>query len=780
MSSIPADFREGVVDDPLLRDLTPPQQEAVTQTEGPLLVLAAAGSGKTRVITRRAAYLVRSVGIPPWHVLCITFTNKAAGEMRERIGSLLNERQARAMTISTFHALCARLLREYAEHAGLRNDYVIFDSDDSRRAIKQAMKELDVSTERFKPRAVLGRISNAKNLLMDAEAFIATHTDFVGRAIGQLFRRYEEILTRSNAVDFDDLLMYTARMLQRSDTVRQELQQRYQYVLIDEYQDTNQAQFVIAHALSKEHGNLCVVGDPDQSIYGWRGANIRNILEFEEHYPATKVVALGQNYRSTPQILQIADTLIQQNRARRHKPLFTENAAGDDVRCVQAGDAEHEAEVVIEFLRQQREAGLRWADMAVFYRANALSRVLEEQLMAASMPYIVARGTAFYQRKEIKDALAYLRLIANPDDEVSLLRVINEPKRSIGNTTVEHLQAHAVANGCSLWQALSLGRSTALTSRAAGAVAKFAKMVDTWRQKVDSYDERALGFVPGVRDVVEMVLRDSGLEDFYKKDPKNEEHTEKLANLQELVSAAQRFDDQYTVGETDEEGNDLAEPTGTAGDVKLLQKLADWLTSISLTSDIDQLDEATGAVTLMTLHGAKGLEFPVVAMVGLEDGLLPHANSSDSADQVEEERRLCFVGITRAQKHLMLSHARYRQIRGITQRTIPSPFLRELGQDCVRFEDRSGERDAWAMPSGMAAAAVSRTIEGDGDERSDAFADESGDGLEVGTLVRHAKFGEGRIMQLSPRHNPTRARVHFQRVGVRTLMLEYARLERVL
>ncbi|QNN23877.1 UvrD-helicase domain-containing protein [Planctomycetales bacterium ZRK34] len=737
----------------LLADLTEPQRQAVTTTEGPVLVLAAAGSGKTRVITRRAAFLILECGIPPWQVLSITFTNKAAGEMRQRVGQLVTDKQARALSVGTFHALCAKLLREHFEAAGVKRDYVIFDAADQKNAAKKALKDLDISTQHFTPAAVLSTISGAKNQLIDAETYTAQAGDFYAKQVARIYRRYQAILDASGALDFDDLLMKTAFLLKRDEPTREMLQDKYQYVQIDEYQDTNHAQFVIAYTLAAGHNNLCVVGDPDQSIYGWRGANIRNILEFETHFPGAQVIALGQNYRSTPEILLAADTLIQHNKQRRHKPLFTENPAGHKIAIKQAGDEEHEASLVVDTLRAHHEAGTPWSDMAVFYRVNALSRVMETKLLESSIPYHVARGTAFYQRKEIKDAVAYVRLIVNPDDEVSMLRVINTPTRGIGNTTIEHLQAFAAANGMTLWGAIQrAGNAGGLNARAVNAVNKFAKMITTWQNKIENIHAETLGFEPGMRDVIEMVLRDSGLEKFYKAEKTGDE--EKLENLYELVTDATRFDDQYE------------RENATLGD-----RVFDYLERIALVSDADAVDNGAGAVTLMTLHAAKGLEFPVVAMIGLEEGVLPHTRAADSEDELEEERRLCFVGITRAQQHLLMTHARYRTIRGLRDRTIPSPFIKQLGAEAVEYEDLSGY-----APSPWSSDEDDDDFDSD---RPGAFSEADDFGLRIGAVVRHPQFGLGRVMSLTPSNSPTRARVYFERAGAKTLVLEYARLELV-
>ena len=449
----------------LLDGLTEPQAQAVQHVDGPLLVLAGPGSGKTRVITRRVAYLVKAVGIAPWNILAITFTNKAAGEMRDRVGALVSERQARAITVATFHSLCARLIRRYAERLGLPPGYSIYDTADQKRAIKQALDDLEINAKNFPPASMLSAISNAKNDLLDAAAFAKNASDFHARTVAKVYTKYEQILKRNAALDFDDLLMRTVQLMKRHPDVLAELRERYQYVMIDEYQDTNHAQFMIANGLapgsarvqpaadgsaapgSTSGGNIMCTGDPDQSIYGWRGANIQNILEFEAHYPDATVVRLEQNYRSTKHILAAADALIANNRARRHKTLWTENDTGEPIRVVTCVDERQEARHVLEqFRKLHDDGGVPWAQMAVFYRMNSLSRVMEEALRDAGVPYVIARGTAFYDRKEIKDAIAFLRTIANPADEVNLLRVINTPARGISAASIKALQAHALAH----------------------------------------------------------------------------------------------------------------------------------------------------------------------------------------------------------------------------------------------------------------------------------------------------------------------------------------------
>ncbi len=483
--------------DDLFQDLTEPQARAVRTTEGPLLIVAAAGSGKTRVITRRIAYLI-SCGVPPWSILALTFTNKAAGEMRERVLHLLGgaeSRAARGLTVTTFHALCARLLRKYADAAGLKPEFTIYDSSDQAALCKKTIEACQLSTSNFPPRSVLSAISNAKNALMDADAYTAQATEWTQRSIAKVFKGYERGLRAANAVDFDDLLLLTAKMLKTNESVRAECRQRWQYLLIDEYQDTNHAQFVIASMIAgsakdapapsegaSTGPNICVVGDPDQSIYGWRGADLSNILEFEEHYPGAKVITLGENFRSTAPILAAADTLIRNNRRRRHKDLFTSRAGGEVCEAILTRDEQHEARVVADWLRARHgddENPVSWKDMAVFYRTNSLSRVMEESLRQAGIPYTIARGTAFYDREEIKNALAYLRVVANPADDVSLSRIVNTPSRGIGKTSLDAIERFAAEQGEPLIEGLRMAaQAPDITSRSLAAVSRFLSMLD--------------------------------------------------------------------------------------------------------------------------------------------------------------------------------------------------------------------------------------------------------------------------------------------------------------
>ena len=753
-----------VTQDELLAGLTAPQIEAVTHIDGPLLVLAGPGSGKTRVITRRVAHLIQRVGIAPWNILAITFTNKAAAEMRERVGSLLTERQTRAVTIATFHSLCARLLRQYADRLGLPPGYSIYDTADQKRAMKQTLEDLEISAKNFPPATVLAAISNAKNELVGPQQFANSANNFYDRTIAKCYTRYAEILHKNHALDFDDLLLKTVELMRHHPDALGELRGRFQYVLIDEYQDTNHAQFMIANALACEHKNIMATGDPDQSIYGWRGANIRNILEFEDHYPDPTVVRLEQNYRSTRMILQAADALIRNNRGRKHKELWTENGQGDPVQIVTCTDERAEARWVVDTFRELHDRdNIPWGHMAVFYRVNSLSRVMEEALRDGGVPYQIARGTAFYDRKEIKDAVAYLRTIANPADEVNLLRIINTPARGISATTIKQMQAYALAQNVAVDALLANPLLlTAANSRAQNALAKFDKVLQGWKKTVEE-DGREGAFVVGertsLRYFVERVLRESGLEDLYRND-KSDPDGDRFDNLGELVSAAQQFENELIV--------DLqADSDGRESDAPLKDKLLGFLERIALIADIDGLASADqGQVTLMTLHAAKGLEFPAVAMIGFEDGLLPHSRANTDENELEEERRLAFVGITRAMRRLYLTHARSRTIFGQTQSTMRSRFFDELPEQAVQFVEPEGGgfssgSDPFAGRELRSVAAKQATL------------------FPKGTRVRHAQFGVGEVLDVQAMGSITRASVRFNTHGRKTLILQYAPLERL-
>ncbi|MEX2219066.1 MAG: UvrD-helicase domain-containing protein [Phycisphaerales bacterium] len=781
--------------DPLLADLTGPQRDAVMHTEGPVLVVAAAGSGKTRTITRRMAYLVRC-GIPPWSIMALTFTNKAAAEMRSRVMELLNAdpRATRGLTVTTFHSLCARLLRRYADLAGLpglKADFTIYDSADQASLVKRVLESAQLSASNWPPRTVLSAISAAKNELRDAGAYAAQAGDFYSKTIARVYAGYEKALRAANAVDFDDLLLLTARMLKENAAVRGECQRRWQYLLIDEYQDTNRAQFVIASLLAgtgdgRRPPNICVVGDPDQSIYAWRGADISNILDFERQYPGARVITLGENFRSTAPILSVADTLIRNNKQRKHKDLFTRRPGGERVQIVLCQNEQHEATLIVDRFKalhsgvEERgedapEGGLPWREMAVFYRTNALSRVMEDAFRAAGIPYVIARGTAFFEREEIKNALAYLRVVANPADEVSLLRIINTPARGLGDSTINAVEVYAAHAGVPFFEALRQApRIVGISARARGSIQRFVETVDGWTAGGSFMGE---GVSASLADLVERVIKESGLEKMYQaqaKAARSETDAERLDNLDELVSSARQFELEYDP--TGDPANDV-EPAGAGvppggAPPPLLSLLRAYLESVSLVADADAVDPSQGAVTLMTLHAAKGLEFGAVAMIGLEEGLLPHSRARESDAALEEERRLCFVGITRAMRHLQITSAKYRTHRGLMERTIPSRFLGELGRQHVIVSDQSDaladlEETEWgSRPAGPDRALPARAAS----PLSVKFP--------IGSLVRHPQFGVGKVLSITPGAN-ARAQINFRDVGTKTLVLSMTRLERI-
>ncbi|MFO0962762.1 MAG: UvrD-helicase domain-containing protein [Phycisphaerales bacterium] len=726
----------------LLEGLTADQAAAVAHVDGPLLVIAGPGSGKTRVITRRIAFLVAS-GVPAWNILALTFTNKAAGEMKARVQAMLpaDLPGRRGLVVSTFHAFCAMFLRRHAAECGVDPEFVIYDTDDQRAAAKSAIAECGLDSTNFTPAAVLGRISALKNQLLDSQAAAEAAGDYSTRQVAKAYAAYERVLARHRALDFDDLLMRTAQALERNLELRAQSAQRYRYLLIDEYQDTNRAQFAIARWIAGEHRNICVVGDPDQSIYRWRGADIRNILEFEESFGGARTVALGENFRSTGHIVAAADGLIRHNRRRRAKPLYTSLPEGERVRVLRCGDEHAEADEVSRAVVEAQGRGVPWRSMAVLYRMNALSRVVEDALRRRQVPYRIVRGTAFFERKEVKDLLAYLRLVSNPADDVACARIVNVPPRGIGDSSVERIERLALVRKVPLLAALSGAREAGVAERSAKRVDEFAQLVARWRALLDGRGAETLAAF------VEMVLEESGLRDF-DDGAEGDDLDQRRANLDEVVSAA----------------GDLELPADAPPTLRAA--LQAFLQSVALVADTDALDAEAGAVTLMTLHAAKGLEFDLVAVVGCEEGLLPHARSREGDEDIEEERRLCFVGMTRARRRLLLTHAARRAVRGLRQSCIESPFLQELPEAAVERQDLA---TTWL----------------DGDDADPPSPDDDGPrgrGLAsqfpVGCTVRHALFGVGTVQAVLPRGSVTSVRVAFRTVGVKTLVLEYAKLQR--
>jgi len=661
------DWDEPSVDAASMKDdLTPSQRAAVEHFRGPLLVLAGPGSGKTRVITRRIARLIER-GVRPWEILAITFTNKAARAMSDRVQALL---PGKRIWVSTFHSFCARMLRDHGRSVGLQPNFSIYDTSDQQQIIKQVLSDQNLDAAHFPANKIGARISHAKNELLTPELYVARYGEGIGThleaVVAKVYPAYQKRLLAANAVDFDDLLGHVARLLAENEELRSELDQRFRFILVDEYQDTNKAQYQIVAALSQIEPNLCATGDPDQSIYGWRGARIENILRFEQEFPDVTMIRLEENFRSTPEILQTADALISHNVQRKPKRLKTDNASGEQVELRLHRDGQDEANGIANEIAALVEAGERqWKDFAIFYRVNALSRSLETALARQKISYQIAGGVAFYERAEIKDLLGYLRLIENPQDRVAFMRVVNTPTRGIGKSSLDKLVRWADGTGTVLLDAARQpGAVPDLPKKAAVQLRAFAGLIDELAQS-------SAGLVEAL---LKLVLRRTGYLRQFESSP-DEDDMQRLGNIDELVSAARQYDEQEA--KTEQGGS-----------------LGGFLETASLAQDIDSLDESTGAVMLMTLHAAKGLEFPVVYVIGVEQNLIPHERSLRENDirQLEEERRLLFVGITRAEEKLVLTHTQRREIHGRSLSTIPSDFLQELNlkhRDCTGAEDFS-------------------------------------------------------------------------------------------
>jgi ATP-dependent DNA helicase UvrD/PcrA len=712
--------------DRYLEGLNDAQREAVLKTEGPLLVVAGAGSGKTRVLTHRVAHLMAACGVKPNEILAITFTNKAAGEMRTRLEGLLGG-VARAIWILTFHAACGRILRREAERLGYRSNFTIYDQADQVRLTKVCLEELERDPKRFVPRGIHSQISNAKNHLVGPDEYMARVSSFYDQTVAEVYQLYQRRLHGSNAVDFDDLLMLTVEILERFPDASKKWRKAFRYVLVDEYQDTNHAQYRLLQLLAADHKNICAVGDPDQSIYAFRGADIRNVLEFERDFPGARTIALEQNYRSTNTILRAANGVIANNRERKEKNLWSDLGDGDPVRVLEVEDEHAEARFVAAEVAQRIEEGYSGREIAVFYRTNAQSRVLEDVLVRQGVPYQVIGGPRFYERAEIKDAVAYLQVIDNPPDAVSLLRIANRPRRGVGDTTLTRLQLWADANGTSLYQTLGHAEAAGVS----GAPLRALNSLQTLLQSLQAQSQEL-----SVAELVQRVLEQSGYLESLEAE-RTIEARGRIENLQELVGVAQEYAEQ------------AEEPT-----------LSEFLQQISLVSDQDTIREEQSLVTLMTLHNAKGLEFGAVFMIGMEEGIFPHARSVEEQG-IEEERRLAYVGMTRAKEQLTLTHASSRSLWGSRAYNLPSRFLDELPQDEVARERL--RPSSWSSYGAPAASAVQ--------PRDDVPA------LSTGDSVRHGTLGEGVVIGIESGGVVT---IRFADDGAeRKLMLEYAPLEKI-
>ena len=745
-------------DHPLLSGLNPVQNLAVQHGDGPLLLFAGAGSGKTRVLTHRVAYLIAARNVLPRHILAVTFTNKAAQEMKERIGRLVGENAGKHLWVGTFHALCARLLREFGEKIGLDRDFVVYDDADQMTLVKECLRQLNIDEKKFAPRAILARISAAKEKLVRPEDWHKHFFGFFDDIAGKVYPVYHKKLRDNNALDFDDLLTEAVYLLEARPEVLERLQDRYRYLLVDEYQDVNHVQYMLLKHLAAKRRNLCVVGDDDQSVYGWRGADVRLILQFEHDYPDATVMKLEQNYRSTKTILEAAYGVVRHNKGRKDKKLWTQNADGIPLVMHEAENEQEEAAWLAQKIRAAvKEGGQKWSNYAILYRTNAQSRIMEDMLRNWYIPYKIVGGLRFYERKEVKDIMAYLRVIQNPVDSVSLRRIINVPARGIGQSTFTAIEEEMLLSGRNLWDVVqNIGNVSTVSARARAKIAEFASLVARLRNE----REHARVF-----EMVQKVLDETGYQRALEEENTLEAQS-RLENLGELLTVTKEFETQ------------TEEPT-----------LSSFLEQVSLVSDIDSLDASAEAVTLMTLHAAKGLEFPTVFLVGMEECVFPHARSMESDKELEEERRLCYVGITRARHELYFSFANRRTTYGNIAYNPPSRFLKEIPAELFKENKGRGRAVSGFDPDEMEEETAKR---GDEEKRrkqslwnegivspSEERQRREAGGYKVGQKVKHATFGVGVVLKVTGEDANTQLEVAFPNVGVKKLLLAYAKLEKV-
>ena len=762
--------------------LNEPQREAVYHTDGPLLILAGAGSGKTRVLTHRIAYLIGERGVNPWNILAITFTNKAAEEMRQRVDNLVGF-GAESVWVSTFHSACVRILRRFIDRLGYENHFTIYDTDDQKTLIKEVCRKVDVDTKVFKERSLLSAISSAKNeMILPDEFELNAGGDFAKMKIAKVYREYEAQMRANNALDFDDLLVKTVQLLQTQSDVLESYQERFRYIMVDEYQDTNTVQFQLVSLLAGKYKNLCVVGDDDQSIYKFRGANIRNILDFEHEFPDAKVIKLEQNYRSTGNILNAANSVIANNRGRKEKSLWTENGEGELIRLRQFDTAFDEADFIGEDIKSAVRQGGSYNDSAVLYRTNAQSRLLEEKFIAMNIPYKIVGGVNFYARREIKDLLAYLKTIDNGRDDVAVRRIINVPKRGIGLTTINRIQESATERGIGFYEALLAPGLIAGVGRSATKLDSFAALIEYFKTLAEEMS---------ITDLLQEVIEKTGYIESLENEDKEEAKTRK-ENIDELISKAATYEE--SCQDKDEKAT-----------------LSGFLEEVALVADIDSLDEDQEYVVLMTLHSAKGLEFPRVYLAGMEDGLFPGYMSINAGDreELEEERRLCYVGITRAEQELTLTSARRRMVHGETQYNPMSRFVKEIPRELLDTGNKKFTQET-EMPAQQNTYARAREA-----FRAQAFAGALGGmtpaknqgvgkpltgsqalaslqkgsqlaaggngplGYEVGDRVRHVKFGEGTVTDIKEGGRDHEVTIEFDSVGTRKMFAKFAKLVKV-
>lgn len=735
------------------------QKEAVYQTEGPVLILAGAGSGKTRVLTHRIAYLIEEKGVNPWNILAITFTNKAAGEMRERVDQLVGF-GSESIWVSTFHSACVRILRRFIDRLGYDTNFTIYDTDDQKSLMKEVCRYLQIDTKMYKERALLSAISSAKNEMISPEEYrLDAEGDFSRKKIAEVYAEYEKQLRANNALDFDDLLVKAVQLFQTQPDVLEYYQERFRYIMVDEYQDTNTVQFRLIQILSFKYRNLCVVGDDDQSIYKFRGANIKNILNFEEEFPDAVVIKLEQNYRSTSTILNAANAVIRNNHGRKDKTLWTENPEGEKLVCRQFDNAYDEADYIAGAIQKKvKEEGASYNECAVLYRTNAQSRMFEERFVSTNIPYKVIGGVNFYARREIKDLLAYLRTIENGRDDLAVRRIINVPKRGIGLTSINRVQEYAIQKEIGFYEALRAADLIPNIGRAVSRLESFTALIEHFKEEAGRMTPLAL-----LNDIIETLDYESYLEEIDMEDAES-----RIENVEELKSKVASYEES-------------CEQTGEQ------PTLSGFLEEVALVADIDNLDEESDYVVLMTLHSAKGLEFPYVFLAGMEDGLFPSymTITADDPMELEEERRLCYVGITRAMKELTLTCARRRMVRGETQYNKSSRFLREIPEELLGgHKELHKEKPQMEIARNQAYAKAKAAF------HSQAFgikkpvqqfkvASGEGPGYDVGDRVRHMKFGEGLVTAITEGGRDYEVTVEFDTVGVKKMFAAFARLKKV-
>lgn len=750
---------------PLIIGMNDKQAEAVQTTDGPLLIMAGAGSGKTRVLTHRIAYLIDEKYVNPWNILAITFTNKAAREMRERAIALNPATQD--TLIATFHSMCVRILRREADYIGYNRNFTIVDPGEQRTLMKRIIKQLNLDTKKWNERSILGTISNAKNDLLDEIAYEKQAGDMYTQVIAKCYKAYQEELRRSEAMDFDDLIMMTLRLFDQNKDVLAYYQQRYQYIHVDEYQDTNHAQYQLVKLLASRFKNICVVGDADQSIYGWRGADMQNILDFEKDYPQAKVVLLEENYRSTKKILQAANNVINHNKNRRPKKLWTQNDEGEQIVYHRANNEQEEAVFVASTIDNiVREQGKNFKDFAVLYRTNAQSRTIEEALLKSNIPYTMVGGTKFYSRKEIRDVIAYLNILANTSDNISFERIVNEPKRGVGPGTLEKIRSFAYEQNMSLLDASSNVMMSPLKGKAAQAVWDLANLILTLRSKLDSLT---------VTEITENLLDKTGYLEALQVQNTLESQA-RIENIEEFLSVTKNFDDNPEITVEGETG---------------LDRLSRFLNDLALIADTDDSATETAEVTLMTLHTAKGLEFPVVFLIGMEEGVFPLSRAIEDADELEEERRLAYVGITRAEQILFLTNANTRTLFGKTSYNRPTRFIREIDDELIQYQGLArpvnssfGVKYSKEQPTqfgqGMSLQQALQARKSNSQPQVTAQLqalntnNSHETSWEIGDVATHKKWGDGTVLEVSGSGKTQELKINFPGIGLKKLLASVA------